>query len=111
MTRMIAHIAVPFALVTWPGFAMRTELQDWYRSLFGACKGMASAMRAGCCRGDDPDQSAATDSADSSEEEEDEVLANKDAGDPYKVDIDPDGETARGKDVMSNPDSDSNSVY
>ena len=111
MTRMIAHIAVPFALVTWPGFAMRTELQDWYRSLFGACKGMASAMRAGCCHGADPDQSAATDSADSSEEEEDEVLANKGAGDPYEVDIDPDGETPRGKDVRSSPDSDSDSVY
>jgi hypothetical protein len=108
MTRMIAHVAVPFTLVTWPGFAMRTELQDWYRSLFGACKGMISAMRAGCCcRGEDPDRSAATDSADSSEEEKDEVLADKDAGDPYEVDIDPDGETPRGKDVRSSPDSDS----
>ena len=47
MTRMIAHVVVPFTLVTWPGFAMRTEVQDWYRSLFGACKGIASAIRAG----------------------------------------------------------------
>lgn len=113
MTRMIAHVVVPLTLVTWPGFAMRTELQDWYRSLFGACKGMISAMRAGCCcRGKDPDESAATDSGDSIEDDVDgEVLATGDAGDPYEVDIDPDGATPRAKGVMGNPDSDSDSVY
>ena len=64
MTRLIAHVAVPFALVVWPGFAMRTEFQDWYRSLFGAAKGMVSALRAGCCCAPkDPED--AEDSADS----------------------------------------------
>jgi hypothetical protein len=114
MTRMIAHVAVPFALVTWPGFAMRTELQDWYLSLFGACKGMLSAMRAGCCcRSEEPDESAATDSgdsgnsSDSGEEEEGQAAANRDAGAPYAMDSDPDGGTPDGRSVTSSPDSDS----
>lgn len=71
MTRMVAHVLVPFSLVTWPGFAMRTELQDWYRSLFGAGKGMLSAMRAGCCcAAEDPDESATTRNSEDSEDSE-----------------------------------------
>jgi hypothetical protein len=109
MTRMVAHLAVPFSLVTWPGFAMRTELQDWYRSLFGACKGMVSAMRAGCCcRGDDTDDT--DESADSDGEEEQQVLTDSGAGDLHSADSDPDGGGTERNDVTSNPDGDSNSV-
>ena len=109
MTRMVAHLAVPFSLVTWPGFAMRTELQDWYRSLFGACKGMVSAMRAGCCcRGDDIDDT--DESADSGGEEEQQVLTDSGAGDLHSADSDPDGGGTERNDVTSNPDGDSNSV-
>lgn len=55
MERMIAHTVPPFFLIAWPGFAMRTEFQDWWRSLYGASKGMLSAMRAGCYCAADPD--------------------------------------------------------
>ena len=55
MERMIAYTVPPFFLIAWPGFAMRTEFQDWWRSLYGASKGMLSAMRAGCCCAADPD--------------------------------------------------------
>lgn len=54
MERMIAYTVPPFFLIAWPGFAMRTEFQDWWRSLYGASKGMLSAMRAGCCCAADP---------------------------------------------------------
>lgn len=113
MTRMIAHLVVPFSLITWPGFAMRTELQDWYRSLFGACKGMASAMRAGCCRGEDPDATDDDTSTDDSGAYEQSTRADEDADSPYKVDveIDPDGARSQRDNVMSNPDSDSDSVF
>ena len=55
MERMIAYTVPPLFLIAWPGFAMRTEFQDWWRSLYGATKGMLSAMRAGCCCAVDPD--------------------------------------------------------
>jgi hypothetical protein len=55
MERMIAYTVPPLFLIAWPGFAMRTEFQDWWRSLYGASKGMLSAMRAGCCCAADPD--------------------------------------------------------
>jgi hypothetical protein len=53
--RMISYTAPPLFLIAWPGFAMRTEFQDWWRSLYGASKGMLSALRAGCCCAADPD--------------------------------------------------------
>jgi hypothetical protein len=109
MTRMIANVVVPFTLVAWPGFAMRTELQDWYRSLFGACKGMLSAMRAGCCcRGVDPDETPA-DSSD--EEEEQQALTNREAGQLHSAEVDPDGAGSDGDQVLSGPNSDSDSVF
>jgi hypothetical protein len=100
MKRLTAHTVVPLMLIFWPGFAMRTELQDWYRSLFGACKGIASAVRASrCCKGQD--ESAAT-----SDDEEERALADVGAGEP-----DEDGtDAAADRSVMSNPDSDSDSV-
>ena len=105
MTRMIAHVVVPFTLVTWPGFAMRTEVQDWYRSLFGACKGIASAIRAGCCSSvDDPDDSG-------SSEEESDLLTNAEETDPDASPADPSGGSIADRSVMSNPDSDSDSVF
>jgi hypothetical protein len=55
MERMIAYTVPPLFLISWPGFAMRTEFQDMWRSLYGASKGMLSAMRAGCCCAVDPD--------------------------------------------------------
>jgi hypothetical protein len=105
MTRMIAHLVVPWSLVTWPGFAMRTEMQDWYCSLFGACKGIASAMRAGCCCSvDDPDES------DSSEEQRD-LSTNVEENDLDASPADPSGSAIADRSVMSNPDSDSDSVF
>ncbi len=73
MERMIAHTVPPFFLIAWPGFAMRTEFQDMWRSLYGASKGMLSAMRAGCCCAADPDDGdeavdASTDGSDSEDE-------------------------------------------
>ena len=100
-TRMIAHTVVPLALIFWPGFAMRTELQDWYRSLFGAFKGIASAMRASCCCCcKDPDETTAT-----SDEDEDE-----DAGKRSADDADPDDAVSDNRHIASNPDSNSDSV-
>lgn len=95
-TRLIAHLAVPFSLVTWPGFAMRTELQDWYLSLFGACKGMVSAMRAGCCcAADDPDESATTrdsdDDEDSQESTPDEDRPSPGSSSHAASEVNPDG--------------------
>ncbi|SMP67923.1 hypothetical protein SAMN06295970_11365 [Noviherbaspirillum suwonense] len=107
MTRMIAHLVVPFSLVTWPGFAMRTELQDWYRSLFGACKGVASAMRAGCCcNGDDADDDAGFASDDSDGEEAPGMPADSDAGSGRAVDIEPDGGASAPNGTNSDGDSD-----
>lgn len=71
--RMIAYTVPPFFLIAWPGFAMRTEFQDMWRSLYGASKGMLRAMRAGCCCAVDPEDvdgasegvDAATDDSDS----------------------------------------------
>jgi hypothetical protein len=88
---------------------MRTEVQDWYRSLFGACKGIASAMRAGCCcSAKDPEES-------DSGEEEGDLLTEADASDPVASDLeasdaDPSGGSVANRSVMSNPDSDSDSV-
>lgn len=120
LTRMIAHVVMPVSLVAWPGFAMRTELQDWYRSLFGACKGIVSAMRTGCCcAGADPDASAAVNgyesddsdaNNDSERGEEREGPTNSDAGDPRAMDVGPDGASVSDRDVASNPDSDDDSV-
>ena len=53
--RMISYTVPPFFLIAWPGFAMRIEYQDWWRSAYGASKGMLSALRAGCCCAPDPD--------------------------------------------------------
>ena len=114
MTRMIAHLVVPFSLVTWPGFAMRTEFQDWYRSLFGALKGMTSAMRAGCCcSGEDPDENAVSDNdsnEDDAYEEEGRGSTNLNIGKLDASDVDPSGGSVDDTDIMSNPDSDSDSV-
>lgn len=107
MTRMIAHVVVPFTLVTWPGFAMRTELQDWYRSLFGACKGMASAMRACCCCCKDPDENT---SATSDDEEDRQEVSKGDADDPEAMDSDSTGGTVHARNMKSTADSDSDSV-
>ena len=85
MTRLVAHVAVPFALVAWPGFAMRTEFQDWYRSFFGAAKGIVSAIRAGCCCAPkDPDSGAVSaDSSDSDDSDDESMDAAPDnAGSP-----------------------------
>jgi hypothetical protein len=107
MTRMVAHLVVPFSLIIWPGFAMRTELQDWYRSLFGACKGMASAMRACCCSGgEDPDGDATMASDD---EEERQEVSDADPGDPDAADASSTGAAVNARNVKSNPDSDSDS--
>ena len=110
MTRMIAHLVVPWSLVTWPGFAMRTEMQDWYRSFFGASTGIISAMRAGCCCGArDPEDDVDSESEHS--EDEGHLLTNNDAHDPDASDIDPSGGSTGDRGVMSNPDSDSDSVF
>jgi len=61
MERMISYTVPPFFLIAWPGFAMRTEFQDWWRSLYGASKGKLSALRAGCCCAADPDDPDAGD--------------------------------------------------
>jgi hypothetical protein len=71
--RMIAYTVPPFFLIAWPGFAIRTEFQDMWRSMYGASKGMLRAMRAGCCCAVDPEDvdgasegvDAATDDSDS----------------------------------------------
>jgi hypothetical protein len=70
--RWIAHVVPPLSLVCWPGFAMRTEFQDWWRSLYGAGKGMLSAMRAGCCCApdDEADAAGASEADDSSSDSE-----------------------------------------
>jgi hypothetical protein len=75
MERMIAYTVPPWFLIAWPGFAMRTEFQDTWRSLYGASKGMLSAMRAGCCcavdpddDGDEEDVDASTDASESDNE-------------------------------------------
>jgi hypothetical protein len=81
MERMIAYTVPPWFLIAWPGFAMRTEFQDWWRSLYGASKGMLSAMRAGCCCAADPDNDdgndngvdASTDGEDSEANEPDDA--------------------------------------
>jgi hypothetical protein len=52
VTRVMRHIAAPLALITWPAFAARLELQGAYRVVFGAMKGAYSACTA-CCRGED----------------------------------------------------------
>lgn len=72
MERMVAYTVPPFFLIAWPGFAMRTEFQDWWRSLYGASKGMISAMRAGCCCAVDPD---------AGDGDDDDVDARGDSGD------------------------------
>jgi hypothetical protein len=83
MERMIAYTVPPFFLIAWPGFAMRTEFQDWWRSLYGASKGMLSAMRAGCCCAADPDDgnddgvNASTDGSDSEGNEHGDAGQNR----------------------------------
>lgn len=80
MERMIAYTVPAFALVVWPGFAMRTEWQDAWRSLYGAGKGMISAMRAGCCCAPEEEAGEASSMDDSteSEEAEEDDLAHSD---------------------------------
>lgn len=54
-TRLIAYTVPPYLLISWPGFAMRTEFQGWWRSAYGTVKGMLTTLRAGCCCATDPD--------------------------------------------------------
>ena len=105
-TRMIAHVVVPFTLIIWPGFAMRTELQDWYRSLFGACKGIASAMRACCCCCKNPDETA---SATSDDEEGQQDVPGSEPNDQDAEDSDSTGTAVNSGMVSGNPDGDSDS--
>jgi hypothetical protein len=80
MERMIAYTVPPWFLIAWPGFAMRTEFQDWWRSLYGASKGMLSAMRAGCCCAADPDDDDGDDVDASTDGEDSEGNEPGDAG-------------------------------
>jgi hypothetical protein len=66
-TRVMRHIAAPMALITWPAFAARLDLQGGYRAVFGAIKGAYSACVA-CCSAGEEDQ-------DEEDEERNEVGA------------------------------------
>jgi hypothetical protein len=49
VSRVLRHIGPPLALVAWPGFAARLELQGMYRMIYGTMKGVYSAIGACCC--------------------------------------------------------------
>lgn len=96
MKRMISYTVPPFFLIAWPGFGMRTEFQDMWRSLYGASKGMLSAMHAGCCcavdpdDGDEEDVDASTDASDSEGNEHGDVAQNRSGHESNRANADKD---------------------
>ena len=87
-------------------------MQDWYRSFFGASKGIVSAMRAGCCCNvKDPDENVDSESESEHSEDEGHLLTKTDAPDLEAGDIDPSGGSIDDRGITSNPDSDSDSVF